>query len=305
MTLALLCSGQGRLDPGMFAPFEGAAAAQPSFAAAAALLGEDPRALAHAGNVETLNRNRTSQIMCVTQALAAGACLGPSLPPRVLIAGYSVGEMAAWGLAGLWSPAVTLALTARRAELMDAAGGPDGGLGFVRGLPRADVAALAARHACTIAIVNPAALFIVGGNRVHVARLCDEAMALGAASARPIPVGVASHTPYMTGAVAPFAQTLSTQGGSRPAPGWTLLGAADLAIVRDVEHHALGLAAQLARPIDWAAMLDALVERGATRMLELGPGRALADMALAAFPHLEIRALSDFKTIDGAISWCR
>lgn len=66
-----------------------------------------------------------------------------------------------------------------------------------------------------------------------------------------------------------------------------------------------GLAAQLAEPIDWAAMLEALVERGASRMLELGPGRALADMAFGAFPHLDIRALSDFHTIEAQRAWLR
>jgi [acyl-carrier-protein] S-malonyltransferase len=78
--------------------------------------------------------------------------------------------MTAWGIAGIWSPERTLHLTAARAEAMDAASGTDDGLGFIRGLPRECVDALVARFGCAIAIVNPDLLFVIGGERTHVAQ---------------------------------------------------------------------------------------------------------------------------------------
>ncbi|MHA7151339.1 malonate decarboxylase subunit epsilon, partial [Burkholderia pseudomallei] len=36
---------------------------------------------------------------------------------------------------------------------------------------------------------------------------------------------------------------------------------------------------------------------------ELGPGRALAEMAAAAFPALPARSLADFRSWDGVRAW--
>jgi [acyl-carrier-protein] S-malonyltransferase len=291
VTLALLCSGQGHQGPAMFDLFSGLAPARPILAMARDLLG---------GDQGDLHGNRVGQVLCVARGLAAAACL--SLPPQYLIAGYSVGEMAAWGVAGCWSNAETLRLTVRRAELMDAAGGSDGGLGFIRGLGREQVAQLVAAHGCAIAIVNPGNLFIIGGAQEDVERCCITALALGAAHARAIAVRVASHTPLLTGAVAPFAQTLAEADWARPVAGRILLSASHATVVNGPR--ALdGLASQVAHCIDWAATLEALVERGASRMLELGPGTALAEMARGACPGLDIRALDEFHSIEGVSRW--
>jgi [acyl-carrier-protein] S-malonyltransferase len=306
VTTAWLCSGQGRQTRTMFQLFDGAEAARPVLAAASALLGGDVQRLVDAAPEDALDGNRTGQLLCVTRALAASACLASAqAPERLLVAGYSVGEMAAWGVAGLWSAEETLRLTARRAEHMDAVD-TGGGLGFVRGLDRAAVERLVARFSCALAIVNPQRLFIVGGARDDVARCCAAALEAGAVRAQPIAVHVASHTPRLAAAVAPFARDLEALGQldtRRPFPGTTLLGAADASLVASAASGASGLAAQLATPVDWAATLEALVERGADRLLELGPGDALATMTRGAYPALDVRALDDFRSLAGARSW--
>lgn len=132
MTAALLCSGQGGPLRSMFALLECAALAQPVFTAATSFLGADPRALVTKADDAALRCNRTSQILCVTRALAAAACLELNGP--LVIAGYSVGEMAAWCIAGLWSIEETFKLTIIRAQMMDETDREGGGLGFIRGL---------------------------------------------------------------------------------------------------------------------------------------------------------------------------
>ena len=264
---------------------------------ASALLGEDIRAVLRSAD---LHANRTSQILCVARGLVAAACLEPIGP--AVVAGYSVGEMAAWGVAGIWSPERTLRLTAVRAEAMDAAGGPDDGLGFVRGLPRDRVAALVAKFGCAIAIVNPGDLFVIGGARALVERCCGAALDVGAMAARPIAVHVASHTPRLSAAVAPFRAALDASDATRPARGRTLIGAADASVVSGAGGIP-GLAGQVDTTIDWAATLEALVERGVDRVLELGPGTALADMVRAAYPALDVRAVDDFRSVAGITAW--
>lgn len=300
MTLALLCSGQGRQSREMFALFADAPAATPILSAASAVLGHAIPPLLETADDAALYANRTSQILCVARGLAAAACLAPAEP--FLVAGYSVGEMTAWGVAGVWSAEETLRLAAIRAETMNAAGGADDGLGFVRGLPRDQVAALVGRFDCAVAIVNPGLLFVIGGEREHVERCCAAALEAGAASARPIAVHVASHTPRLSTAVQPFREALEASELRRPAPGLTLFGAADASIVTGARGIA-GLAAQIDTTVDWAATLHALVERGVDRVLELGPGTALADMVRAAYPVLDVRAVDDFRGLDGIAAW--
>ena len=301
MTAALLCSGQGRQARGMFGMFEGAGAAEPVFAAAASVLGAEPRRRAAEADEATLHDNRTGQILCVTRALAAAACL--ELHGSFLIAGYSVGEMAAWGIAGLWTSEETVRLTAIRAELMDKADGGSGGLGFIRGLDRDAVERLVAEHGCSVAIINPDRLFVIGGARVDVAGCCAKALIVGAASARPLAVNVASHTPRLSSAVEPFQAAISSSGPAEVAKGRTLVGASDGMVIQSIAQGSAGLARQLAHTVDWAGALEALVERGADRMLELGPGAALSDMMRRAYPALPTRSLDDFQTLAGARAW--
>src|ERR1700678_1575564 len=114
MTLAILCSGQGRQHPNMFAVTGGAGEAQQLFAHAARLLGVDPRAMVQSTSAEMLHHNRTGQILCTLQALAAATALRSALPGRIVVAGYSVGEVAAWGVVGVFDAEDTLDLVARR-----------------------------------------------------------------------------------------------------------------------------------------------------------------------------------------------
>ncbi|WP_380786496.1 ACP S-malonyltransferase [Sphingomonas sp. R86521] len=300
MTLALLCSGQGRQGREMFDLFADASAATPILTAASAMLGHDVVAFVRDADDATLHTNRTSQMLCVARGLAAAACIASREP--LLVAGYSVGEMTAWGVAGLWSAEETLQLTAVRAEAMDAAGGADDGLGFVRGLPRDTVEALVARFGCAIAIVNPGQLFVIGGEQRQVGLCCEAALTMGALSARPIGVRVASHTPRLADAVAPFRAALDASELRRPVAGRTLIGAADASIVHGARSLA-GLAGQIDTMIDWAATLEAMVERGVDRILELGPGTALADMVRSTYPTLDVRAVDDFRGIAGIASW--
>ena len=274
--------------------------ALPILSEASTLLRQDTRTLLQTADDATLFANRTSQILCVTRGLVAFACLAPTMP--FLVAGYSVGEMTAWSVAGIWPPAQTLHLTATRAEAMDAVSGVNEGLGFVRGLARDHVEKLVLQFDCAIAIVNPDLMFIIGGERCAVMRCCVAAVEEGAISARPIAVHVASHTPRLSKAVAPFHAALIGSEPNKPMRDRTLFGVADGLIVNG-SSSIPGLANQIDTTIDWAATLEALLERGVQRILELGPGTALADMVRTTHPALNVRAVDDFRSVKGIGAW--
>lgn len=305
MTLAILCSGQGHQQAGMFALTGDAPEAAPLFAHAKSLLGgRDPREIVRSDSSEALHHNRLGQILCTLQALAAMAALRPAMPQRLVIAGYSVGEVAAWGVAGIVAMTDTLDLIAERAEAMDAATPAGDGLLFVRGLKREAIDRLCQAHDAAIAIVEPGDAFLLGGNRKALAALGVEAKALAATRIVEVPVEIASHTPRVAAASPVFRERLRhVPLAFPPPPGTRLLSGIDGSAVLDVEAGLDKLAAQISRTVQWTGCLQACVEAEATAFLELGPGGALAAMATGVRRDIPARSLDDFRTLDGVRTW--
>jgi len=307
--IVLLCSGQGTQHREMFRLTGDVPAAAAVFAAAKRVLGADPRSFAQSAQEGALHSNRVAQILCVTQAIAGWMMLSDVLPERYLVAGYSVGEVAAWSIAGLLDMEQAIEVARVRAEHMDRASGPNDGLAYVRGLARERVDQLARDKEAEIAIANPANTFIVGGERQLLGEFCESALASGALRAALLPVMVAAHTSRLAGTQAPFRAALEASKPARQLvrhPGVTLLSGLDGSPIWDFSAGADALARQLGTCVRWDLCLEAAVERGATAFLELGPGRALARMAQAdAYPQIPARSLEDFRTCEGVRSWVR
>jgi [acyl-carrier-protein] S-malonyltransferase len=209
MTLSILCSGQGPQHPNMFALTGDAPEAAHLFAHAATLLGgRDPRAMVQTDLDETIHQNRVGQILYTLQALAATATLRDTWPRKLIVAGYSVGEVAAWSVAGLMDATMTLDLVAQRANAMDAFSRPGDGLLFVRGLSYGAVEDLCNRHHAAIAIVNPGDAYVLGGTGVALDVIADVAKRMGAARVVRLAVNVASHTARLAAASSEFSKIL-------------------------------------------------------------------------------------------------
>ncbi|WP_315767000.1 MULTISPECIES: acyltransferase domain-containing protein [unclassified Bradyrhizobium] len=305
MTLAILCSGQGRQHREMFALTGGTPEAAALFAYAATLLGgADPRDFVRSEPDDALHRNRAGQILCTLQALAAVAALGNAIPAGIIVAGYSVGEVAAWGVGGLFNAVVTLDLVARRAEAMDAATRAGDGSIFVRGLSRDDVDRLCERYGAAIAIVNPGDAFVIGGGREALNKIATEAKSMHAARIVDLPVEVASHTQRLAPASAVFRETLRfTSAALQPRAGARILSGIDGAPVVSIAVGLDKLAAQVSQTVQWANCLQGCLEAGATAFLELGPGHALSRMVADVWPDLPARSLDDFRSLQGVRAW--
>ncbi|RQH14714.1 acyltransferase domain-containing protein [Bradyrhizobium sp. RP6] len=304
MTLAILCSGQGRQQRDMFALTGDAPEAAPLFAHAAALLGgRDPREFVRDEADEVLHRNRAGQILCTLHPLAAACALADVIPHGVIIAGYSVGEVAAWGVGGLFDATATLNLVARRAEAMDAATRAGDGLIFVRGLSRDEVDRVCERHGTAVAIVNPGDAFVIGGGREALSGFARDARAMHARIVA-LPVEVASHSQRLSPASAVFREALREASVIfPPRSGARILSGIDAAPVVVRETGLDKLAAQISQTVQWADCLQACVEAGATGFLELGPGHALSGMVADIAPGLPAHALDDFRSVEGVRTW--
>src|SRR4051794_15370228 len=202
MTLGILCPGQGGQNPGMLDILKGEPAAQTVLDAAGHVLGADPRDLV-AGPPQEMHRNAVAQpLLCAVQA-ATWATLRSHLPSPRVFAGYSLGELAAYGCADAVGTDELLDLARRRAEAMDRACPEPSGLLAVRGLDRPQVEALCRSH-------------VVGGRRDALAEFERTVTALGA-GVTPLAVSVASHTALMAPAAKAFGRVLAASGLRAPA----------------------------------------------------------------------------------------
>lgn len=303
--VAILCSGQGAQAADMFDLVGEAPGAAPVFAAARRVLdGRDPRDLVRQASDAELHANRTAQILCCTQALAYWAVLRPASPRPLTVAGYSAGELAAWGIAGILDAETVLDLTARRAALMDEASPAASGLGAVLGLPRAEIEAICRAHDLHIAIVNGPLHVLLGGAVTDLEPALAEAEQRGASRTVRLPVSVASHTPLLREAGERFGELLRRRvTGMHLSPGVRLISGVDGAPVLRLDDGLRKLALQIRQTVDWAACMDACRGARPQRVLELGPGDALARMAGDAMPDITAHSVTAFRSLDGIRRW--
>jgi [acyl-carrier-protein] S-malonyltransferase len=298
--VAILCPGQGHQHPAMFDLALGDPRGAAVAARAGAAAGLDPLAVARRAGAD-LFRNAVAQPLLCAAELATWAALRDAVPPPRVIAGYSLGELAAYGCAGALSTEEVVALAARRAALMDGAAPPGSGLVALRGLALGRAEELASAAGAEIAIANGPDHCVAGGDAAALDRLDERARAAGATTVQRLPVGVPAHTSLLAAAVAPFSAALAASRLGDPAV--PVLAGVSGAPVRTRADAIATLSTQLARRIEWARCLLAAAEMGCTVFLELGPGTALARMASETLPGVAARSVSEFRSIDGAARW--
>lgn len=290
--LMLLCPGQGGQHAGMFELARTHAGAR----ALLARVGEPQADGPH------MHDNAVAQPAIVAATLAMWEALREHAPAPALVAGYSIGELAAYGIAGALDAAEAVSLAGTRAALMDRAAqaGPAQALAALGGLPLAQLRALALGTRMHVAIVTGEDSAIVGGHAASLPELEDALLAAGGRMQR-LPVGVASHTPLMAPAVAPFAASL--EAAAFHAQRCPVLSGISAARCSGKPMAVEQLSRQLAETIQWSACMDAAFEAGITVALELGPGAALARMLQARHPGIACRSVAEFRSLDGIIAW--
>jgi len=297
--LALLFPGQGTQHPGMLPWLDEEAEAQPLLQALVAMLGADWRA--RLAEAEWASANAVAQPLLVGLELAAWHCLAPRLLAPIVVAGYSVGELAAFVAAGVLDPMEALRLARVRAECMDrAVAGLPTGLLAIGDLPLAAIEAWCARHGLALAIRLGADRAIVGGPTASLAAAADDPAVAGC-KLTPIAARVASHTPWMQAAAAEFAQALSAVPFA--APRASVVCDFTGATSRRPAELQRCLAAQIASPIPWDSCMESVAERQVRCVLEVGPGTTLATLWRGAYPEIPVRSVDEFRSAAAAAEW--
>lgn len=302
--LALLCAGQGGQHPQMFDRLAAEPTAQGVLDRVSAQAGFDVCALGAHADEAAMADNRLAQVLVVGHALAAATALRAAGIEPAVCAGYSVGEMAAHGAAGIWDAEETLALTAQRAGHMDAAGLEAGvplRMCAVIGIEAAAAGRLAERCGAALAIVNGARHVVVGGPLDAVERFECLAPEHGATHVRRLPVNIASHTRFIAAAAEPFARALTDAHWNPPRA--TVLSGLDGRAITCAADSVRLLSRQIHDTLHWHECLHAVFEYGVDAVLEIGPGRALTKMVGESFPAVPVRAWEEFRSPSGVAKW--
>ena len=298
MGYALIFSGQGMQHPAMLPWLENT---EPLRLAAQRLEIRDWRE--RLSDPAWLSANRHAQILLTACALAAWGQIAPHLPPPDMIAGYSVGEVAAYSAAGVFGVDTALQLAEQRAAAMDACAlNHPGGMLGVTGLPLARGQQLCDELGLYVAIDNGPMSCVLGGlaDRLQAAEL--QCQVLGGSSTR-LPIEVASHTPLMTAARVAFENVLD--GCAFHGPATPLLASATAERVRDASQAKRTLAAQIDRTLLWNECMESIHAKGVRCVLELGAGQSLARLWNQRFTDVPARSADEFRSETGIVNWTR
>ncbi|MBE0600007.1 MAG: malonate decarboxylase subunit epsilon [Burkholderiaceae bacterium] len=299
--LGIFCPGQGNQHPAMFDKLLNCPAAENAMEAASSAFGSHPYEFLQHLAPQELFCNSPAQLLIGTLQMVTWSVLRKILPLPNVFAGYSMGELAAYGCVGALNIEATLALMTKRAKLMDEASPQPAGLLAVRGLGREQVDSLCRSAGCEIAIVNNPEHFVIGGPDEALTRCESNPLAVKATAIKRLQVNVPSHTSWLREASRQFADELNISTlGDPPCP---VLAGVNGSVVRTRVQAISALSQQISNPINWMACMQTAVEMGCGVILELGPGNALAKMLQDVFPELKVRSVEDFRTLEGVAAW--
>jgi len=300
VTYAALFPGQASQHADMLSWLESEPAATSILRSMCLILGSDWRDRLH--DARWRNSNAVAQVLITGSSLAACAVLAPLLPgPPAVVAGYSVGELAALSCTGAVSAESALALAADRAAAMDrSVRGHATGLLSVCGLDEHTLSGLCDALGLEIAIRIAVDRVVVAGEHESLQE-AQRRLAQRGTACRRLPIELASHSSWMRGASGEFAASLA-QLHLGPLQCPMALNADGLP-TRRLEAVKAGLSRQVSATVQWAACMETIVESGVSCVIEVGAGRALSTLWRQQYRGLPVRALDEFRQANSVAKW--
>ncbi len=283
MTLAFVCPGQGSQSLGMqrdlAATYD---VVQSTYAEASDILGYDLWQLVQDGPAERLNETVVTQPAMLAAGVAAyraWKAAGGSDPQQ--LAGHSLGEYTALVCAAALDFGDAVKLVQRRSQLMqDAVPAGNGAMAALLGLDDAQVLAVC-DSASTIGVAeavnfNSPGQVVVAGHRAAVERVIELAREQGARRAIMLPVSVPSHASLMRPAGDALAEALAATD-FRTAAIRVVNGVDAMPYdgANDMREH---LRKQVFSPVRWVDTINAMLDGGASTVIECGPGKVLTGL---------------------------
>jgi [acyl-carrier-protein] S-malonyltransferase len=241
----------------------------------------------------------------VTQPLVVAATLlaWEELTKRGLLAdrdfiaaGHSVGEIAAYAVAGVISSDDAVALAATRgAEMAKACAVEPTGMSAVLGGDEAEVLSRLEELDLVPANRNAAGQIVAAGSLAALSKLSEDPPAK--ARVRALATAGAFHTRYMASATDGYAAAAERVATSEPTA--TLLSNADGQPVASGADAMSKLVAQLTRPVRWDLCTETLRHSNVTAIVEFPPAGTLAGIAKRELKGVPTHAVKGPADLDG------
>jgi [acyl-carrier-protein] S-malonyltransferase len=285
--LAVLAPGQGSQKPGFLTPWLDLPGAAARLRWWSTLAGTDLAHLGTEADAAEIKDTAKTQPLLVAAALLAADHL--PMYDAGLVAGHSVGELAAAALAGVLSPESAITLAAVRGREMAAACAlePSGMAAVLGGEPDEVLAAIEAAELFAANRNSPGQIVAAGATE-RLAKFVEQPPAR--TRVKVLEVAGAFHTPYM----APAERALASVAGGVPAsdPHKILLSNRDGTAVTSGVEMRQRLVAQVTAPVRWDLCQASLADLGVTAIIELPPAGTLAGLAKRALSGVEIVTLN-------------
>ncbi|QEM48476.1 ACP S-malonyltransferase [Mycolicibacterium grossiae] len=300
--LALLAPGQGSQTPGMLSPWLELPGADERVAAWSEAIGLDLARLGTTATAEEITDTAVTQPLVVAATLLAfdevtkrGLLNGKS----TVTAGHSVGEIAAYAIAGVLAAddAVTLAAT-RGAEMAKACALEPTGMAAVLGGDEAEVLGRLEALDLVPANRNAAGQIVAAGAVSALDKLAEDPPEK--ARVRKLATAGAFHTQYMASALTGYSAAADAVTAQEPTT--TLLSNADGQPVTTAADAMTKLVAQLTRPVRWDLCTAYLRDQAAgpvAAIIEFPPAGTLVGIAKRELRGVPTYAVKTPADLDG------
>jgi [acyl-carrier-protein] S-malonyltransferase len=198
-----------------------------------------------------------------------------------LFAGHSLGQFSAAVAADSLPLSDGLQIVRERGRIMkEWAALRPGGLATIFGLSRDEVQAIceevSGREVVNIAVHNAPNQFVISGDMAPLEKAMAVAKTRGARSIK-LPISVPGHTPVMREAADEMERILLATRFSDPrAPIVSNIHGGLLTSAEDVRAE---LGGQICAAVEWVRCMGSMVNEGVATFVEIGPGRALSNIA--------------------------
>lgn len=277
--LALLAPGQGSQTPGMLTPWLEVAGTRERLTSWSERIGLDLVELGTVADADAIQDTAVTQPLVVATAILAYEVLAErhELPADVVVAGHSVGELAAAAVAGVLSADDAVALAATRGREMAAACdlAPTGMAAVMGGDPE-DVVRWLAEVDLVGANVNGAGQIVAAGPVEAIDKIVAEKPDYVRKVIK-LKVAGAFHTDYMAPAQKALAEKAKDITVADPTR--TLLSNADGQRVDSGADVLARLVNQVTLPVRWDLCMATMAALGVHATAELPPAGALTGLA--------------------------
>jgi [acyl-carrier-protein] S-malonyltransferase len=302
-TFAFVFPGQGSQTVGMLDAWGDHPAVRQTLAEASEPLGEDLTRLIREGPKDQLDLTTNTQPVMLAAGVAcyrAWRAEGGAEP--VAVAGHSLGEYSALVAAGALTLANAMPLVRFRAQAMqEAVPVGTGAMAAILGLDPQAVRAGCAQAAAScgevveVANYNDPKQTVIAGTRAGVNKACEVLKGLGAKRALPLAVSAPFHSSLMKPAAERLRERLASV--SIAVPRLPVVNDIDVAAPTDPQAIRDALYRQAFGAVRWVEVIGALRARGASHVVECGPGKVLAGMVKRIDAELVGAALFDPATL--------